>query len=356
MEASRMPDQLRELVSELDRQAQECTQFDTGASGEATEGLFTLHSQGADYPRALRELQSSVTECPAEKRDWRAITIPGESPLWKVCAFSRSSARIADPTFMRQRISTFLKLVDRQSNNDDIQGIWENKAIQNWVTSDTPSALFLEIPFRGSGRVRRFALDLIDHLDKHHPVLSMIGGLSQTDAKHLFPDSTPKTVLEHLIVQALRHINPEIRLGFFAKTLSSFRASKTASDLLGLLKAVCANMSKLTIVLDLSIFPPRLHEGMDAASWPTEFSRLITGLWDCSYPVFCHVLLLGSVLPMAKIVSEGDVISVGISAMDFGTSRRRFPFHPPRPIPKVYESPKPARSLDSRILKATLSQ
>ncbi|KAF0324981.1 hypothetical protein GQ607_007874 [Colletotrichum asianum] len=41
--------------------------------------------------------------------------------------------------------------------------------------------------------------------------------------------------------------------------------------------------------------------------------------------------------------------------MDFGTSRRRFPFHPPRPIPKAYEAPKPARSLDSRILKATLS-
>ncbi|KAF4843688.1 hypothetical protein CGCSCA4_v007782 [Colletotrichum siamense] len=355
MEASRMPDQLRELVSELDRQAQECTRHDTGASGEAIEGLFTLQSQGADYARALRKLQSSIAECLAENRDWCAITIPDESLLWKVCAFSRPSARIADPLFMRQKTTTFLKLVDRQNNNDDIQGIWENKVIENWVTSDTPSALFLEIPFRGTGRVRRFALDFIDHLHEHHPVLSMIGGLSQADADHLLPDPTPKTVLEHLIVQALRHINPEIRLGFFAETVSSFRASTTAGDLLGLLKAVCANISKLTIVFDLSIFPPRLNEGMDAASWPTEFSRLITGLWDCSYPVFCHVLLLGSVLPTAKIASEGDVISVGISAMDFGTSRRRFPFHPPRPIPKAYEAPKPARSLDSRILKATLS-
>lgn len=55
-----MPDQLRELVSELDRQAQECTKHDTGASGEAIEGLFTLHNQGADYARALRKLQSSI--------------------------------------------------------------------------------------------------------------------------------------------------------------------------------------------------------------------------------------------------------------------------------------------------------
>ncbi|KAF4810941.1 hypothetical protein CGCSCA5_v010250 [Colletotrichum siamense] len=292
MEASRMPDQLRELVSEMERQAQECMRHDIGASEQAIEGLFTLQSQGADYARALRELQSLISDCLAQGGDWRAIPVADKSLLWKVCAFSRPSGCFADPRILRQKTGTFLKRLERRMNNDDTHGYWKSKAIEQWITSDKPSSISLEVSLRGSGRAQRFALDLADHLEKHQPVICMIGGLSKSDSDRMFPILTPETVLEQLIIQALRQDTLQNPMLYLADTLHSFKTAITCLDFLSLFRNIFAHIPKTSIILDVSVLCPRFET--EITTWLTEFSSLSTNLWDSECPRFCQIMLLGS--------------------------------------------------------------
>ncbi|KAF4935413.1 hypothetical protein CGCF245_v007620 [Colletotrichum fructicola] len=305
MEASQMPDQLRELVSELDRQAQKCMRYDTGASGQAIEGLFTLQSQGADYARALRELQSLISDCLAQGGDWRAIPVADKSLLWKLCAFSRPSGCFADPRILRQKTGTFLKRLERRMNNDDIHGYWKSKGIEQWITSDKPSSISLEVSFRGSGRVQRFALDLADHLEKYQPVICMIGGLSKSDSDRIFPILKPETVLEHLIIQALRQDTLEKPVLYLADTLHSFKTATTCLDFVSLLRNIFAHIPKTSIVLDVSVLCPRFENEITA--WLAGFSSLITNLWNSESPRFCQIMLLGPHSLLTK--QRGPIIS-----------------------------------------------
>ncbi|KAF9879502.1 hypothetical protein CkaCkLH20_03045 [Colletotrichum karsti] len=169
------------------------------------------------------------------------------------------------------------------------QSLWDNGQTKEWITADTPSPVFLEIPFSSSERVRRFELELIEHLEKHHPVIHMLGGLPPSETSVLYPDITPEAILEHLTVQALIHISVEEPLPFLVDVLPLFKNAKTYQDWLGLMRDACARIPKMSIIVDLSILLPPFDERSKRLS--ADISGISKDLWEGPSPRFCQVML-----------------------------------------------------------------
>lgn len=248
--------------------------------------------------------------------------------MWKVCAFSRPPASFADPHCLRQKTGTFLKRLERRMNNDDTHSYWESKAIEQWITADKPSSVSLDASFRGSGRVQRFALDLADHLEKYQPVICMIGGLSKSDSDRMFPILTPETVLEQLIIQALRQDTLQNPMLYLADTLHSFKTATACLDFLSLLHNIFTHIPKTSIILDVSVLCPRFEN--EITTWLAEFSSLSTNLWKSESPRFCQIMLLGPRSLLTK--QRGPIISID-TVLD---TKRKFP---PQRLTKAEPTP-----------------
>lgn len=212
-------------------------------------------------------------------------------PLWKLLAFSRDSATFLQPEYLLQRYRELNQVLERQDtssiNHDYAQGIWENKDLEDWITTDGSSMIFLESELPFNLRLERFLLELIDHLSEYHPVVHILD-LPQIPEFGALGAPTPQAVLEQLTTHVLQFALPQMPLQHIVGTLIRFKELQTPQDWFDFLLQSCKTIPRITILLDMRILHVRSHsEGVH--SWPSTFAEIISKLTSTSQ---CYLKLM----------------------------------------------------------------
>ncbi|KAF6822949.1 PFS domain-containing protein (phosphorylase superfamily protein) [Colletotrichum plurivorum] len=269
----------------------------------------------------VHELESQISECrarhdPVSETEGAVLPTSTQPILWKLLTFCRPGARFVNPHHLRERLRAFLKVSSGGDQFTDdgswTQDIWENRHIERWVSADQPSTVFLEALHTTAPRARHFSLELISHLEKHHPVACMIGGLPPSATNELLPDLTPEAVLEQLTIQVVRCITLSRLLPFVLDNRQAFKEAKNCNDWFGLLQKACERAPRMSIVLDLGMIPSSFQGAI--RSWPAELQRISEELSQSSTPIFLNVLLLGPRRLFAEHHTIGLTVSVGDTA------------------------------------------
>ncbi|KAF6808465.1 PFS domain-containing protein (phosphorylase superfamily protein) [Colletotrichum sojae] len=312
---------LAAFVRELESQISECEASHSVQTGDCTApGVATIRTDRDDYVRDLRDLRKAMLNparhSPVSETEGSVPPISTQPILWKLLAFCRPSARFVDPRHLRERLRAFLKVSSGGDQFTDdsswTQDIWENRNIDQWISSDQSSTVFMEALHTAAPRARHFSLELISHLEKHHPVACMLGGLPPSATNELLPDLTPEAVLEQLTIQVVRGITLSRPLPFVLDNLQAFKEAKDCDDWFDLLQKACEKVPRVSIVLDLALIPSSFHDAI--LSWPAELHTISKKLSQSSTPSFLNVLLLGPRRLFAGHHALGLTVSFGETA------------------------------------------
>ncbi|KAH9227452.1 hypothetical protein K456DRAFT_1876229 [Colletotrichum gloeosporioides 23] len=188
--------------------------------------------------------------------------------LWKFMTFSAPPGEFNSHLKTRSNLKDYFDIYTRSGSQNDCytDDIWGDKHIEKWITSEQPSQIFLATVSPRCSRLQGFALELIRHLEKHQPIIHVLGG------PHYSPVLPSEKILEKLAYQSLYHVSIRNALPVILHIFSSMREAKDCESWFGVLRIIFQTIPKLSVVLDLAIL--QQSHIFAIQDWPDQFEKI----------------------------------------------------------------------------------
>lgn len=214
--------------------------------------------------------------------------------------------------------------------------MWADERIKEWITCGQPPYLYLQEPPQRFSRLQKFGIELVRHLEKHIPVIHMLGG-RRMQGESL----SPAWIAKQLVYQAVFYLPTTFQLSCLNEILLLIRRAKTNNNWLETLEAVCDNLGKaqLALIVEITDVSPAMIANFK--NWPSEIEDLSSRLKDrCGLQL--QTLFLW---PRFRLDGPNPKTLSGLVAEVKDTSRlgyvsSRLPsLRQPRPIPLLVSRP-----------------